>query len=69
MLDEILKSLISSGPIGAILAFFMYANYKMVGKLFEVIEINTKAWTKAHERLDDIKLASERRRQEFKTGS
>ena len=54
MFEKILTGLLSNGPLGIVLAFFMYLLYQMIGKLFIVIESNTKAWTNAHEKLDVI---------------
>jgi hypothetical protein len=41
MLDTILQSLINTGPVGIVLAFSLFMNYKLVLRLFKIIENNT----------------------------
>jgi len=68
-MDDIVKKaaegLLSNGILGIVLGFFMYLIYQLIGKLFTVIETNTKAWTDAHEKLDTISKNTNRRREDF----
>jgi len=68
LMDEIInkaaEGLLSNGIIGIVLLFFMYLLYQLIGKLFVVIETNTKAWSDAHEKLDTIADNTKPRRRE-----
>jgi len=66
MFDLILKGLLNSGPIGLVLAFFMWMNYKLIIRLFTVIETNTTAWTNTHEKLNNMEIKQDRRRDNYK---
>lgn len=64
--QEILKELIGTGPIGAVLAVMLWFNYKVVQKLFEVIEANTKVLSELTEKINELTQAQNARRAEFK---
>lgn len=51
MLELILKSLLQSGPIGAVLAVMLWDSVQVKKKMFEVIENNTKAMTELKEEI------------------
>lgn len=57
MLELLLKSLISSGPIGVILAVMIWDNIQMKKKLFKVIENNTKAITNMSNSINELSKA------------
>lgn len=65
MIEKIMEGLLSSGPIGCILAYFLWNNYKLTSKLFEVIEKNTNALSTNNDKLDALTKAQKQRRTEF----
>ena len=69
MIDEFIKKaiegLLANGIIGIVLLFFMYLIYQLIGKLFVVIETNTKAWSDAHVKLDLLITKADRTRGDF----
>jgi hypothetical protein len=61
MMDQVIGSLIASGPMGAVLAvmcYFIYQQHKRIGeitdRLFDVVENNTKAITKLDESVEKL---------------
>ncbi len=60
MVELLLKSLISSGPIGVVLAVMIWDNIQMKKKLFEVIENNTKVVQKLTDSTTEIKKKLEK---------
>lgn len=65
LLDTLLNNLANSGMIGTILAVMLFFNYRLVTKLFEVIETNTKALTINNEKLGELNTAQMQRRKDF----
>lgn len=65
MLEIILKNIASSGIIGTILAIMLWFNYRLVTKLFMVIETNTRALTINNEKLGELSTAQMQRRKDF----
>ena len=65
MLKVLLESIANSGVIGSILAVMLWFNYKLVTKLFGVIETNTKALTINNEKLSELTYNQKKRREEF----
>lgn len=66
MLDLIVKGLVASGPIGAILAYFLWQNHTLTKKLFNVIESNTEAITINNQQLTELVTAQNKRRETFR---
>ena len=65
LLDTLLNNLANSGMIGTILAIMLWFNYRLVTKLFTVIETNTKALTINNEKLSELGTAQMQRRKDF----
>lgn len=65
LLDTLLNNLANSGMIGTILAIMLWFNYRLVTKLFTVIETNTKALTINNEKLNELNTAQMQRRKDF----
>ena len=65
LLDTLLNNLANSGMIGTILAIMLWFNYRLVTKLFLVIETNTKALTLNAEKLNELSTAQMQRRKDF----
>ena len=55
MVELLLKSLISSGPIGVVLAVMLWDNIKTKEKMFTIIENNTKAMQKLTDSQNELK--------------
>ena len=55
MVELLLKSLISSGPIGVVLAVMIWDNIKTKEKMFTIIENNTKAMQKLTDSQNELK--------------
>ncbi len=54
LIEKVLDGLVQNGAIGVVLGCMLWINYKMIMKLFTVIDSNTKAWNGAHEKLSTI---------------
>lgn len=60
MVELLLKSLISSGPLGVILAVMIWDNIKTKEKMFKIIENNTSAMQKLSDSNNEIKKKLEK---------
>ena len=66
LIEKVLDGLVQNGAIGVVLGCMLWINYKMIMKLFTVIDSNTKAWGSAHDKLDTIdKNTQPRNRRDF----
>jgi hypothetical protein len=54
LIEKALDGLVQNGAIGIVLGCMLWINYKMIMKLFTVIDSNTKAWSNAHDKLNVI---------------
>ncbi len=51
MESELLKAIVSSGPLGLVLAYALWQNNKMVKTIIEIVKNNTKAMTELKEKM------------------
>ena len=63
--DRIVESMIGDSAIVAVLAAMLWMNWKLVGKLIELVQTNTKALTNNSAKFMELTAAQERRRHEF----
>ena len=63
--DRIVESMIGDSAIVAVLAAMLWMNWKLVGKLIELVQTNTKALTNNSAKFMELTAAQERRRNEF----
>ena len=63
--ERIVESMIGDSAIVAVLAAMLWMNWKLVGKLIELVQTNTKALTNNSAKFMELTAAQERRRNEF----